>query len=598
MGFEAIVVIAVIIMAFVLFITEILSIDLVAMLIMLVLVLTGVISAKEGVAGFSNDATITVAAMFVLSDALFRTGVVNSIGPRLAKMIRYNMRLGVFLMMFVIAFISAFVNNTPVVAVFIPVIIKAAVDANISPSKLLMPLSFATILGGTCTLIGTSTNILVSGLAKDAGLPGFSMFTFAPMGLVYSVIGLLFLTFIGVDLIPNRGQGKDLGAQFGIRNYLTEIELLLGSPEIGKRIMDSRFVSDFEMEIIEIRREDSTFIIPPLDFVLEAGDMLKVRCNVEKLKALKDTIKVSLKPQIKIGEDSFQEKNTALVEVIVSPNSEFEGQTLAEVDFKRRYRAVPLAIKHREEIVNENINNTILKVGDVILTEVKKHRLEEFRQHEFGQENPFIVLSEAEIPEYPKDKAILVMLTIAAVVVTASLELVPIMVGSIAACCLLVLTKCIDPKEAYQAIDWKIIFLLAGALSLGVAMQKSGVAKMVAQGLVDNFGGFGPLVLVSALYLTTSLITEIMSNNAAAALLTPIAIGMAQSMGVSPMPFLIAITFGASASFMTPIGYQTNTMIYTAGQYKFMDFVKVGTWLNLLFWIVATILIPIFFPFK
>jgi di/tricarboxylate transporter len=598
MGFEAIVVIVVVIAAFILFITEVLSIDLVAMLIMLILVLTGVISAKEGVAGFSNDATITVAAMFILSDALFRSGVVNSIGPRLAVMIKKNYRMGVFVMMVVIAAISAFINNTPIVAVFIPVVIKAAVDANISPSKLLMPLSFATILGGTCTLLGTSTNILVSGLAKDAGLPGFSMFTFSYMGIIYCVIGLLFLAFIGIDLIPSRGLGNDLGAQFGIRNYLAEIELLPNSTEIGKRIMDARIVKDLEMEIIEIRRDDSTFSIPPLDFVLEAGDKLKVRCNVEKLKALKDTIKVSLKPQIKIGEDSFQEKNTALVEVIVAPNSEFEGQTLAEIDFKRRYRAVPLAIKHREEIVNENINNTILKVGDVILTEVKKHRLEEFRKHEFGQENPFIVLSEAEIPEYPKSKAILISLTIAAVVLTAALELVPIMVSSIAACCFLVLTKAIDPKDAYQAIDWKIIFLLAGALSLGVAMQKSGVAKMIAQGLVDNFGGFGPLVLVSALYLTTSLITEIMSNNAAAALLTPIAIGMAQSMGVNPMPFLIAITFGASASFMTPIGYQTNTMIYTAGQYKFMDFVKIGTWLNLLFWIVATILIPIFFPFK
>jgi di/tricarboxylate transporter len=598
MTYEHYVVIAVILMALILFITEVVSVDVVAMLIMVALVFSGIIKPEDGVAGFSNSAPITVAAMFVLSAALFKSGAVDTVGPKLAKLIKQNFRLGMFIFMVGVAGISAFVNNTPLVAVFIPIMLKVAVDTKISPSKLLMPLSFATILGGTCTLLGTSTNIVVSGILEKSGLEPFSMFTFAPLGICYAVIGIAFLTFIGIDIIPARGQEKDLSQKFGMRDYLTEIILLSDSPSVGKRIMDSDFVQDLEMEIIEIRRGEEVFSVPPLDLVLLADDTLKVRCNVEKIKALKDKIKVQVKPQIKIGEESFKAKNTVIVELIVSPYSEFEGKTLDELDFKRRYRAVPLAIRQREDILNENINQTPLKVGDILLAEVKKHRLEEFKKQEYSPENPFIVLSEEHIIHYPRKKMAIILAVIFAVFVTASMDLVPIMMSSIAGCLLLILTKCITPQEVYESIEWKVIFLIAGSMTLGVAMQKSGVDKLIADLLINNLGGWGPIAIVSGLYLTSSLITEIMSNNAAAALLTPIAIATASSLGVSYLPFVIAITFGASASFMTPIGYQTNTMIYSVGQYKFMDFVRIGTWLNLLFWIVATLLIPVFFPFK
>jgi di/tricarboxylate transporter len=598
MTYEHFIVISVILMALILFITEVLSVDVVAILIMVVLVFSGIISPEDGVAGFSNSAPVTVGAMFVLSAALFKSGAVDAVGPAMTRIIRRNFKGGMFIFMVGIAAISAFVNNTPLVAVFIPVMLKVASDTKISPSKLMMPLSFATILGGTCTLLGTSTNIVVSGIVEKSGLEPFSMFLFTPLGVCYAVIGIIFLTIVGMDMIPARGGDKDLDQKFGMRDYLSEIVLLPESPSIGKKIMDTDFVRELEMEIIEIRRNSETFSLPPLDMVLLPNDTLKVRCNIDKLKALKDKIKVRLQHQIKIGEENFKNYNTVIVELIVSPYSEFEGKTLDELDFKRRFRAVPLAIRQREDLLNDNINQTQLKVGDILLVEVKKHRLDDFRRQEYSPENPFIVLSEEHIPHYPRKKMAIILAVIFGVFVTASIDLFPIMMSSIAGCLILILTKCITPQEVYESIEWKVIFLIVGSMTLGVAMQKSGVDKLIADLLTQNLGGWGPIAIVSGLYLTSSLITEIMSNNAAAALLTPIAIATAQTMGLSYLPFVIAITFGASASFMTPIGYQTNTMIYSVGQYKFMDFVRIGVWLNLLFWIVATILIPIFFPFK
>lgn len=594
---DALIVLGVIIVAVFLFATEKLPIDLVGLLILVVLVVSGVLTPDEGVRGFSNQATLTVAAMFVLSAALFKTGGVNLIGPRLAQLIKYNSTLGLAAMMISVAIISAFINNTPVVAVFIPVIIKAAEASKHSPSKFLIPLSYATIFGGTCTLIGTSTNILVSGIAVQSGLPALTMFDFAPMGLVFLVVGILYMVFVGRHLLPESRQEQSLTKKFGMRDYLTEIVLLEGAKSVGKKIMDSPLVKELELDIIEIRRKDNTFILPPMDMVLEADDQLKVRCNVEKIKALKDRIMVQVKPRIRLADDLLNSNNTSLVELVITANSEFEGKTLNQVEFKRKYRAVALAIKSREEILHEKLSDVVLKAGDVLLAEVKKHRLEEFKKLEYRKETPFIIITEEGVINYDRNRFFLVSAIITLVVFTAALEIVPIMIGALGAVALLVLTRSLSMKEVYEAIDWKVIFLLAGALSLGVAMEKAGVAEMMAKTLLKHVGVYGPIFIISGLYFITSLLTEMMSNNATAALIAPVAIVTAESLGLSPMPFLMAVTFAASASFMTPVGYQTNTMIYTAGGYKFKDFLKTGTFLNLLFWLVATFVIPLIYPF-
>jgi di/tricarboxylate transporter len=597
MSIEALIVLAVIVIAVVLFATEILSIDLVAVMILSALVLSGVISPAEGVAGFSNAATITVAAMFVLCAALLKTGGMQLLSVHLATLFKRNFMLGMFAMMMLVAAISAFINNTPVVAIFIPIIVQVAHSANFSPSRMLIPLSFATIFGGTCSLIGTSTNILVSGIVSDSGLAPFSMFEMTPMGLVFLLAGVAYMLLFGIKILPDRRDEKDLKKKFEMGAYLTEIELLDKSTSAGKKIMDAPLVKDLEMDVIEVRRNGTRFTLPAGDMVLMPHDLLKVRSDIRKMKALKDHVNLNSHPSIKIGNENFQSGETTLIECIITAYSEFEGKTLREVDFRRTYRAVPLAIKHREEILHEHLYETPLKAGDVILAEVKTHHLEHLRALKDKHESPFIIISENDTTHFNRKKFVAVIGVMAAVVITATFDMIPIMMGAIAGSVLLVLMRCISMKEVYDAIEWKVIFLLAGALSLGVAMEKSGLANLIAHSLISFLGDYGPVAIVSGLYLITSLLTEMMSNNATAALLTPIAIVTAQSLGLSPLPFVMAITFAASASFMTPVGYQTNTMVYGVGQYRFMDFIRVGSWLNLLFWIIATLLIPVFFPF-
>ena len=598
MGMDAYITIVVIALAVVLFITELITIDLVSLLVMVLLILSGVISPEEGVEGFSNNATITVVFMFILSATVLKTGSLQYLAHKLSNTFRYNYRLGMVLMMLLIATISAFVNNTPVVVIFIPVIIQIAHASGQSPSKMLIPLSFASIFGGTCTLIGTSTNILVSGIAEKSGLEGFGIFDSMGMGLVFVVIGTLYMIFIGDKLLPQRTPENDLDAKFHVSEYLTEIELLENAASVGKKIMESALVKELEMDILKVTRGTSKFTLPQGDFVLQAGDLLKVKCNVDKIKTLKSRVKINIKPSVKIGGNDLQGTNSTILEMVMTAGTDVSGKTLKEIDFRRKYRAVPLAIKQRDGVVHDNLYDHDLTPGDIILAEVKTHYVEEMKKLESSHQIPFVVLSESIIQDFDKRKTFTVLTVISIVVGLASFEILDIMTGTIAGVTLLVLLKNLSMKEAYEAVNWKIIFLLVGSLSLGTAMHNSKLDIFIANGLVENLGQFGGnMAILSGLYLLTSVLTEVISNHAAAALLAPIAIAAASSLGINATPFLMTIMFAASASFMTPIGYHNNTMVYSAGNYKFTDFLKVGTPLNILFWIIATVFIPLFFPF-
>jgi di/tricarboxylate transporter len=589
--------ILVIIAAVILFVTELVSIDLVAMMIIVVLTLTNVITLDQSVAGFSNKATVTVMFMFVLSAALLKTGALQYAAHTLTGLFRRNFITGMAVLFATIGLFSAFINNTPVVAVFIPIVIQIARSIGVSSSKMLIPVSYAAIFGGTCTLIGTSTNIVVSGIAEKAGLPPIGMFDITPMGIIMLVVGIVYMLFIGMRLLPDRGNNQDLNTKFGLRGYITDVEIMEDSELIGKKLVESSLVHLLKMDVLEVRRGDSTFAIPPGDFILEANDRLKVRCDAEKLKSLKDRAKLDVKPNMRIGKDDLKGKNSNIVELMIASNSEVEGRTLQELDFKTRYRAMVLAIKHRDEVLHDDLHKVRLKAGDVLLAEVKKHYLKELKSMANDAEAPFVVLTEEPMIDFHKKQFAVTIAIITCVIGLATFDVVDILTGSIAAMCIFVLSGILTLNEAYEAISWKVIFLLAGALTLGTAMTNTGLDRLIATGLIDNLGGYGPVVIVSGLYLLTSLLTEIMSNNACAALLSPIAIAIAQQLDISPMPFLVAILFGASASFMTPVGYQTNTMVYGAGNYKFADFLRIGTPLNILFWLLASVLIPMFYKF-
>lgn len=594
---NAIITAIVILAAIVLFISEKLSVDLIALLIIAALVVTGVITPTQGIAGFSNAATITVAFMFVISAAILKTGSLQYVAGMLTKTFRNHYQRGVVLLMLVVSAVSAFINNTPVVAVMIPVTIQIARNANRAASKLLIPVSYASIFGGTCTLIGTSTNILVNGIAEQYGLEGFSMFDMTPMGLCFVAVGSLFMIFIGQRLLPNRVENREDELEESLIDYLAEIEILPESDLANKTILGSPLVKELEMEILELRRNSTTLNLPQGDTIMRPRDILKVRCNVSKIRQLKDQLKVRVIPFSDEEEVDDTSERSSFVELVIPTNSEAEGKTLRQFDFRRRFRAAPLAIRQREEVVRDQLQDVSLRPGDVILVEMKNHYLEQWKGSARDQNSPFIILSEEGILGFDRKRFYLVLLIVLGVIVTASTGLLPIVISTLLGVCLLVLTGCLTMKEVYRSVQWNIVFLLAGALSLGAAMDSSGLAQMMASFLVSNFADWGPVAILAGIYLLTSLLTEVMSNVATAALIAPLAIASAAQLEVSPIPFLMATTFAASASFMTPIGYQTNTMIYSAGGYRFRDFIKVGVWLNLLFWIMSTFLIPVFFPF-
>lgn len=588
MTLDMILVLGLVVSAVILFATEKLPVDLTAMILMAAMLLSGLISPQEAIGGFSNPATVTVGAMFILSAGLFKTGAVTLVGSILGKIGRISFWLVLVVMMLLVGGLSAFINNTAAVAIFLPIALGIARDSGAPPGRLLMPLSFASMFGGVCTLVGTSTNILVSSIAESRGLAPFGMFEFSRLGLIFFAAGSLYLLLVGVRLIPKREAAAARGPLFGSGDYQIEIVLAPEARSVGKALSVSPLLKDVAIRGVEVFRNGIAVEEPPERLILQSGDHLKVRCDLENFRKLKERRGVILRQEI--GPPPPEE--AVLVEAVVASGSTLDGRSLKQARFRSRYGLTALAIRHRGRVMRENMEDMLLRAGDVLLFEVDEAHLELLRE-----DKTFVLVSQVEMPVFRKSRMGIAVLIVAGVVGAAAAGIVPIIAGAIIGCCLMILSRCLTLEEAYAAINWQVIFLLAGVLTLGTALEKSGAARLLAGLLVDTVGILGPVAMVSALYLVTSLLTEMMSNNATAALLAPVAISAAQSLGVDSRPLLMAITFAASASFMTPVGYQTNTLIYGPGRFRYADFLRVGTPLNILFWILATILIPRFWPF-
>ena len=576
--------------AIILFATERFPVDLTAMILMGAMLLSGIISPEDAIGGFSNPATVTVGAMFVLSAGLFKTGAVNLLGGTLGRVSKVSSWLMLAVMMVMVGTLSAVINNTAAVAIFLPIVLGIARETGVSPGRLLMPLSFASMFGGVCTLVGTSTNILVSSIAERHGLSAFGMFEMTGLGLIFFAAGSTYMLLIGVRMIPNRVNPVDRAAVFGSGDYQIEIVLGVEARSVGTLLSESPLLQDVEIHKVEVFRNNELLNDAEDQLVLEAGDHLKVRCDLENFRKLRERRGISMRHQHEKGEAPGEE--AVLVEAVVAPNSTLDGRSLKQARFRSRYGLTALAVRHRGVVMRENLETLPLRAGDVLLFEVDTSHLDQLRE-----DRTFVLVSQVAMPLFRKSRMLSAIAIVTGVVLAAATGTVPIVAGAIVGCILMVLTRCINLDEAYHSINWQVIFLLAGVLTLGTALEKTGAAHLLGSFLVENVGAWGPIALVSAFYLATSLLTEMMSNNATAALLAPIAIAAAEGLGIDSRPLLMAITFAASASFMTPVGYQTNTLIYGPGQFRYADFLRVGTPLNLLFWILATIFIPQFWPF-
>jgi di/tricarboxylate transporter len=594
MGFEAYLVIAVVFGAVVLFVTDALRADLVALLALSVLLLAGVVTPSEGFLGFASPATITVAAMFVLSAGLEKTGAVSALGALLSRIARKNPKRALAALSAGTSVSSAFINNTAAVAVLLPSVMDFARETKTNPSKLLIPLSYASLFGGCCTLIGTSTNILVSALAEQNGHAPIGMFELAPLGLVLVVIGTLYMLTVGQQILPDRGGGRDFAEDFELSDYVFELRLLPECRSIGGPLGASALLNDLDLDVISLTRDDEVFDLPAARMILHEGDILRVRGARDTVHQLEQREGVQIRKKREWRDETLATVDQVeLVELVVAPDSVLEGRTLKDIEFRNRFGATVLAMRHHDHLSHGEFASTPLRGGDALLVEIPNQRLAALKK-----DREFVVVSEhGALVVPPNPRRGLALAIVAAVVVAASTGFLNIVIAAVAGGIAMVLTRCITLEEAYGALDSRVIVLLGAILPVGLALDRTGVAAKMAETLVTVTGPLGPVAAIAGIYVMTNLMTEVMSNNATAVLLVPIAIGVADALQLDPRPFLMAVTFAASASFMTPVGYQTNTLVYGPGAYRFSDYLKVGTPLALLFGLTATLLIPIIWPF-
>lgn len=578
---------AVLVGAVVLFVSEKLPVDVVALLILGSLLVSGVVTPGEALSGFSSPATLTVAAMFVLSAGLQRSGTLRGIGELLSR-VRWPWLLGL-LMMLLAAFASAFINNTAIVAVFLPLVISAVVARGLSPSKFLIPLSFAAQFGGVCTLIGTSTNLLVDSLARQSGQPGFALFEFASLGLWFVLAGVLYMLVAQRVLLPDLGI-PDSAADDHRGRYLVELRVPEKSPVIGRAGSVAIPVETKDVFLLENFRDGQPLAQPRAEAVA-AGDRLLIRGDWNEIQRVRRELQLH---HDRVARDLEGDPGDTRVhaEVMIAPGSALAGKSLVQLRFGHVYRVRVHGMQRSGPQPRQPLDRIPLAVGDILLVDATASALEDLRS-----DPGVLLIGQREQPRVDLRRALLSLLIMASAIGVAVLGWMPIVASSLLGCAALVALRCLRPEEAYAAIDWRVIVLLAGVLPLGIALQKSGGADWVAQHALGWLSGYGPVVTLAAIYLLTALMTEVMSNNAAAVLVVPIAISTAEAMGVDAKPFLVAVAFAASTSFATPVGYQTNTMVYTAGGYRFADFPKIGIPLNLLFWAMAVLLIPRYFPF-
>ncbi len=589
-GIEGILVLLILLGALILFVTEALRAELVALSVMALLMLTGLVSPEEGVSGFSNPATMTILALFIISAGVYKTGIVTFLARRLALLTGASEVRILLVLVLVVGPVSAFINNTAAVAILLPLVMTLAKESRLSASKLLIPLSYVSMLAGTLTLVGTSTNILASNLyLREYGRP-FGMFEFSIIGAVIFTTGCLYLFIIGRHLIPARVAPGEASEDAFLRQFLTEVRIRPGSPMVGKSLVDHKTRERYRIDVIRILRGQKAFDQPLAEIPLEAGDILVLRAGKESITRLEGEAKVEILAGVK-QEDIAAGTTSHVVEVVVSPSSTLMRRSLNESAFAQEFGVKVLGLRKHGPGFFRRLASTRLDFGDTLLVLANPESLERLRE-----DPSFIVSEEAPFEHYRTDKIIVGLGITATVITLAAMGVFPILVAAMAGAVLMVLSGVLRADELWTSIRWDVIFLLAGLIPLGIALENTGVASTVGAGIAVLAQNLPALGIIMAFYLASMLLTEMISNNATVILLVPISFATAAALGVSAIPLVLAVMFAASAAFMTPIGYQTNLMVYGPGEYKFTDFTRVGAPLNFLLWIVTSYAISVFFP--
>jgi di/tricarboxylate transporter len=593
---ENILILSILAGAIILFVTEKLRVDVVAMIVLAALVLTGLITSEEAFSGFASPAVVTVWAVFIVSGGLTRSGVADSIARFLVRIAGKNPARLTVIIMLGVGLMSAFMNNIGAVAILMPAVVSVARETKTAPSKLLIPLAWASLMGGNMTMIGTPPNILASGILETyGGLEPFKFFDFLPMGVAVLTAGTLYMVFFGRKLLPDNLSGSELAENYQIQDYMTEFRVEEGSSLIGQTVKEADLDNRFGLNVIHIHIccQDSQTASPISDHRLEVGDEIHVEAKPEAILEAQQALRLIPVPDrdIQSWERDPSRQAYELAEITLAPNSRLNGKTFSDIDFRSRWGLSILALRHHNEMLFSRLGDVPLSFGDSILVQGSVDQINKLRSS-----RNFLLLDmpQPEIRKLSKAPiAVLILLGVLGVVSTGLLHVsVAMFIGAL----LMVLSGTLTMEQAYRSIEWKSVFLIAGMLPLGLAMENTGTAQLLADQIINLIGGWGELAVLMGIFIMTGFLTEVMSNAAATVLAVPIAIDAALRIGANPHAFVMAIVIAASTSFLMPIGHQVNVLVYGPGGYQFFDYTKVGIWLNLILMVLTALLLPVIWP--
>lgn len=582
--FPALTALAVVAVMFVLFFRETYPTEVVAIAGVSLLLISGVLPYDRALTVLSNPAPWTIAAMFIVMGALVRTGALDALTTLAEAQAKHHPRRAIGLMIGFVALASAVVSNTPVVVVMIPVFVQLARSLDISASKLLIPLSYAAILGGTLTLIGTSTNLLVDGVARAEGLAGFTIFEVTPLGVILVIWGMIYLRFVAPLLLPHRDSMANLLSDKTKMKFFTEVVIPPDSTLIDRDVIGVELFKRDGVRLVDVIRGDASLRRNLQEVSLKVGDRVVLRTQIAELLSLQRDKNLKRVDQVSAVE-------TTTVEALITPECKMVGRSLGQLRLRRRFGVYPLAVHRRSQNIGKQLDDLVVQVGDTLLLEGGSEDIQRL-----AQEMELVDLSRPAARAYRRGHAPVAVGALLGVVGLAALGVAPIFLLTVLAVAAVLLLRAIDADEAFSFVDGRLLTLIFAMLAVGAALQASGAVELIVNMLVPLLSQMPPILMIWMLYLITSVLTELVSNNAVAVVITPIAIALAQALGVDPRPLVVAVMVAASASFATPIGYQTNMMVYGPGGYRFTDFMRVGIPLNLSIGLISSVMIPLIWP--